>query len=58
VALTAFAMVSDRQEGLAAGFQGYVAKPIEMGRLTRAIREVLDGKGIGSPAEEPGHLND
>ncbi len=44
VALTAFAMVSDRQEGLAAGFQGYVAKPIEMGRLTRAIREVLDGK--------------
>ncbi|SEL60322.1 PAS domain S-box-containing protein [Roseateles sp. YR242] len=45
VALTAFAMVSDRQQGLAAGFQGYVAKPIEMGRLTRTICEVLDGQG-------------
>ncbi|UXH80350.1 hybrid sensor histidine kinase/response regulator [Roseateles amylovorans] len=44
VALTAFAMVSDRQEGLAAGFQGYVAKPIELGTLTRAIREALDGR--------------
>ncbi len=44
VALTAFAMVADRQEGLAAGFQGYVAKPIELGTLTRAIREVLDGR--------------
>ncbi|OWQ90881.1 hypothetical protein CDN99_12025 [Roseateles aquatilis] len=42
VALTAFAMVADRQEGLAAGFQGYVAKPIELGTLTRAIHEVLD----------------
>ncbi|WP_067063763.1 hybrid sensor histidine kinase/response regulator [Roseateles chitosanitabidus] len=41
VALTAFAMVADRQEGLAAGFQAYVAKPIELGTLTRAIREVL-----------------
>ena len=41
VALTAFAMVADRQEGLAAGFQAYVAKPIELGALTRAIREVL-----------------
>lgn len=58
VALTAFAMVSDRQEGLAAGFQGYVAKPIEMGRLTRAIREVLDGKEAVSPTEAPAPRND
>lgn len=41
VALTAFAMVADRQAGLAAGFQGYVAKPIELGTLTQAIREVM-----------------
>lgn len=47
VALTAFAMVADRQEGLAAGFQGYVAKPIELGALTRTIQEVL-GRRAGA----------
>ncbi|WP_186830363.1 response regulator [Mitsuaria sp. TWR114] len=47
LALTAFAMVADRQEGLAAGFQGYVAKPIELGALTRTIQEVL-GRRIGA----------
>ena len=52
VALTAFAMVSDRQEGLAAGFQGYVAKPIEMARLTRTIREVLDGQARGAIGDD------
>ncbi len=41
VALTAFAMVADRQEGLAAGFQAYVAKPIELGTLAKAIQQVL-----------------
>lgn len=49
VALTAFAMVSDRQEGIAAGFQGYVAKPIELSALTHAIRHALDHKSAGSP---------
>ncbi|PIM53496.1 hybrid sensor histidine kinase/response regulator [Roseateles chitinivorans] len=47
LALTAFAMVADRQEGLAAGFQGYVAKPIELGALTRAIQEALGRTGAG-----------
>ncbi|MDH0866842.1 response regulator [Mitsuaria sp. GD03876] len=47
VALTAFAMVADRQEGLAAGFQGYVAKPIELATLTRAIQEAL-GRRAGA----------
>lgn len=47
LALTAFAMVADRQEGLAAGFQGYVAKPIELGALTRTIQEVL-GRRTGA----------
>jgi CheY-like chemotaxis protein len=47
LALTAFAMVADRQEGLAAGFQGYVAKPIELGALTRTIQEVL-GRRAGA----------
>ncbi|WP_416757174.1 response regulator [Roseateles sp. So40a] len=47
VALTAFAMVADRQEGLAAGFQGYVAKPIELGALTQAIQRALGRAGGG-----------
>ncbi|WP_431102688.1 response regulator [Roseateles noduli] len=47
VALTAFAMVADRQEGLAAGFQGYVAKPIELAALTRAVQEALGRKAGG-----------
>lgn len=47
LALTAFAMVADRQEGLAAGFQRYAAKPIELGTLTRTIQEVL-GRRTGA----------
>jgi PAS domain S-box-containing protein len=41
VALTAFAMSSDRQAGLAAGFQAYVAKPIALLELADAVREAL-----------------
>jgi len=38
VALTAFARLSDRQAGIAAGFQSYVAKPIALHSLSDAIR--------------------
>ncbi|RZL38155.1 MAG: response regulator [Rubrivivax sp.] len=41
VALTAFAMLPDRQAGLAAGFQCYVAKPIDIDKLGHAIREAM-----------------
>ncbi|MCE4536804.1 response regulator [Pelomonas sp. P7] len=41
VALTAFAMLSDRQAGLAAGFQRYVAKPIDIRELGDAARGAL-----------------
>ncbi|MDR7334224.1 response regulator [Roseateles asaccharophilus] len=41
VALTAFAMLPDRQAGLAAGFQRYVAKPIDMRVLAGAILDAL-----------------
>jgi signal transduction histidine kinase/AmiR/NasT family two-component response regulator len=41
VALTAFAMESDRQRGMEAGFQGYVTKPISLRRLSEALSSVL-----------------
>lgn len=41
VALTAFAMTADRQAGLAAGFQAYVAKPIALHDLADAVRQAL-----------------
>ena len=52
VALTAFAMLPDRQAGLAAGFHRYVAKPIEVRTLGRAIRSVLGAASSpdGAPA--------
>lgn len=39
--VTAHAMVGDRERFLAAGFQGYVAKPIDEEGLQRLIRELL-----------------
>ena len=42
VALTAHAMQGDRERCLAAGMDGYVAKPIQIGRLTQVMAEVLE----------------
>lgn len=39
VALTAFAMNNDRQAGIDAGFQAYVAKPIALRNLSEGIRQ-------------------
>lgn len=39
IALTAFAMLPERQAGLESGFQRYVAKPIDMQQLAAAILE-------------------
>lgn len=50
VALTAFAMLPDRQAGLAAGFQRYLAKPIDIRLLGSAIREVLQTPVAGPQA--------
>jgi two-component system cell cycle response regulator DivK len=42
VAVTASAMTQDRQKILAAGFDGYQAKPISIRPFLEAVREVLD----------------
>ena len=47
VALTAFAMESDRMAGLNAGFQAYVTKPISLRRLSEAVAQALAAeKGV------------
>jgi two-component system cell cycle response regulator DivK len=42
IALTAFAMQDDRQRFLAAGFDGYLVKPIDIWELLERVREVCD----------------
>jgi CheY-like chemotaxis protein len=41
IALTAHAIQGDRERCLAAGMDGYVAKPIQPDELDRAIEEVV-----------------
>ena len=43
VAVTAFAMSSDRQRTEAAGFNAYVSKPVDLSRLLQTVRDLLDG---------------
>jgi CheY-like chemotaxis protein len=45
VALTAHAMVGDKERALAAGFDGYIAKPINIARLLDDLRNTLQEKG-------------
>lgn len=44
VALTAFAMKGDREKALAAGCDGYIAKPIDTLNLPQQVAEFLSGK--------------
>jgi two-component system, cell cycle response regulator DivK len=42
VALTAFAMATDRERLLAAGFDGYLAKPIDIHSFSNSVREYCE----------------
>jgi two-component system cell cycle response regulator DivK len=44
MAVTASAMTHDRQRILAAGFDGYQTKPINVKEFLAAVRQVLDGR--------------
>lgn len=43
IALTSFAMKGDREKIMAAGFQGYIAKPIDTRELPRMVEQFLEG---------------
>ncbi len=42
IALTASAMQGDREKALAAGFTGYLAKPVALSHLREEIQRLLD----------------
>jgi CheY-like chemotaxis protein len=49
IAVTASAMQQNRREILEAGFDGYQAKPINVGAFLSAVREALDaGRGASA----------
>jgi two-component system cell cycle response regulator DivK len=45
LALTAQAMRGDRERFLAAGFDGYISKPVNIAELLATVRQHCDGRG-------------
>jgi PAS domain S-box-containing protein len=50
VAVTAYAREEDRQRALAAGYDAYLSKPIDAGRLQRIVARLARGHGSGHEA--------
>jgi CheY-like chemotaxis protein len=50
IAVTASAMSQDRQKIMAAGFDGYQAKPIDVTGFVNAVRQMLDRPAKGGGA--------
>ncbi len=48
LAVTASAMAGDRDRGLAAGFDGYISKPIEAERFVPQVESYLPAAGGGA----------
>ena len=45
LAVTAQAMHGDRERFLAAGFDGYISKPVNVVQFVRTVRQHCDGRG-------------
>jgi CheY-like chemotaxis protein len=45
VALTAHALVGDRERFLSLGMNGYLSKPFDMDQLDRVLKRVMAGRG-------------
>jgi two-component system, cell cycle response regulator DivK len=45
VAVTAQAMQGDRERFVAAGFDGYLSKPVDVGEFIGTVRKQCDGRG-------------
>ena len=44
IAITAYAKQEDKERALAAGFQRYLAKPVELGELISAVSEASQNR--------------
>jgi two-component system, cell cycle response regulator DivK len=53
IALTASAMQGDREKALAAGFTGYLAKPVALAHLREEIQKLLQSKKSASVGIDP-----
>ena len=45
IAMTAYAMVGDKEKFLAAGINGYISKPVQIDELEKLIGRVMDKRG-------------